>query len=127
MELKKAYYARPISVDNTPQAERDINLIRAMGFEPYPVGEDKQKALAEYARLKENSLDPMEAFDKYVRECDAVFFRAFPDGSIGAGVMRELTTAALYTIPVVEIPRQLQRRGLSVEDTREMLMELGQR
>jgi hypothetical protein len=119
--MKKAYYARPISIDDTPQAERDIALICEMGFAPYPVGVDKVRALVGYKAAG------MIAFKSYVEECAALFFRAFPDSSIGAGVAKEIAWAQEMNIPVVEIPRQIERRTLSVEDTKAMLSELGQR
>ena len=116
-----AYYARPISIDNTPQAERDQALIQALGFEPYPTGDMKAKALAEYR------VSGMEAFKPYVQECAVLVFRAFPDGSIGCGVATEIEYAQERGIPVVEIPRQIPRRTLTADETRAMLTELGQR
>jgi hypothetical protein len=117
----KAYYARPISIDGTPQAERDMELIRALGFEPFPVGQEKEQALVVYRQIG------MKAFHPYVVDSNALFFRAFPDGSIGAGVAQEIAWAEETFLPVVEIPRQIARRTLSPEDTRAMLAELGQR
>lgn len=78
----KAYYARPISIDNTPQEKRDHDLIRALGFEPYPVDAEKQAILARYREVG------MEAFKPAVEVSQCLIFRAFPDGSIGAGVAR---------------------------------------
>lgn len=117
----KAYYARPISIDGTPQEKRDHDLIRGLGYEPYPVGEDKEEA------LRKMKTDGMAAFKFYVEASDILIFRAFPDGSIGAGVAQEIDWALAKNIPVVEIPRQMGRRYLSVDNTREMLKELGQR
>jgi hypothetical protein len=119
--MKKAYYARPISIDNTQQAYRDHELIRSLGFEPYPVAEDKKWALETYREIG------MEAFKPYVEVSSVLIFRAFPDGSIGAGVAKEIAWAEAAGIPVIEIPRQISRRTLSVEDTKAMLAELGQR
>lgn len=129
-EMKRAYYARPISIDDTPQAERDLALIRALGFAPYPIGADKLAALEEYKRLSALAEDKgrgMDAFYPYVAASDILVFRAFPDGSIGAGVRKEIDWALSLNIPVLELPRQIVRRTLSVEDTRAMLAELGQR
>ena len=118
---KRAYYARPISIDGTPQAERDMALICELGFIPYPVGEDKAKALSQYLAVG------MEAFRPYVECCSALVFRAFPDGSIGAGVAKEIEWAQLTGLPIIEIPRQIARRTLTADQTRDMLAELGQR
>ena len=117
----KAYYARPISVDDTPQEQRDHELIKKLGYEPYPIGEVKKEILSRYKK------EGMEVFKEVVLESDCIIFRSFPDGSIGAGVMREIIWAQEAGIPVVEFPRKLPRRYLSVDDTREMLKELGQR
>lgn len=121
MSNKKAYYARPISIDGTKQAERDFELIRSIGYEPYPIWEEKAQALAAY------HLFGMSAFRPYVEKSSVLIFRAFPDGSIGAGVAKEIEWAEEMGIPVIEIPRQIRRRVLSVDDTQEMLAELGQR
>jgi hypothetical protein len=93
--MKKAYYARPISVDNTPQEKRDHDLIRALGFEPYPIDEEKQAILARYREVG------MEAFRPAVEASDALIFRAFPDGSIGAGVAQEIAWAVAAGVPVI--------------------------
>ena len=119
--MKKAYYARPISIDDTPQADRDMDIIKAIGFEPYPVGVTKRAALDSYAKLG------MVAFRPYVEHSDILVFRAFPDGSIGAGVAQEILWAQQADKPVLEIPHQIVRRTLSVDETREMLKELGER
>lgn len=117
----KAYYARPISIDNTPQEKRDHELIRALGFEPYPVDEEKRAILTRYRE------SGMEAFRPAVEASQCLIFRAFPDGSIGAGVAQEIAWAQAAGVPVIEFPRQVERRTLGVDATRAMLAELGQR
>lgn len=117
----KAYYARPISIDNSPQFERDQALIRALGFEVSPTPEEKAAILIRYKEIG------MEAFRQSVEESDALVFRAFPDGSIGAGVRKEIDWALAKGLPVVEIPRQIERRSLDPKQTQTMLAELGQR
>jgi hypothetical protein len=121
MKTTNAYYARPISVDGTKQADRDMDLIRALGFQPYPILGDKADALEQYRQIG------MEAFKPYVLSSAVLIFRAFPDGSIGAGVAKEIAWAQGAGIPVIEIPRQIARRTLNVDDTKAMLAELGQR
>jgi hypothetical protein len=118
---RKAYYARPISIDGTPQEQRDHELIRALGFEPWPVGQEKEQYLFQYEK------EGMEVFRPAVQQSSILIFRAFPDGSIGAGVYKEIQWALFAGIPVVEIPRQVERRKLGTADTRDMLAELGQR
>ena len=118
---RKAYYAFPVSVLGTPQAKRDMDLIRAMGFVPWPIDEDREFALADYPILG------MDVFRPFVQASKILVFRAFPDGSIPSGVAKEIAWAVEAEIPVVEIPRQVPRRTLSHEDTLTMLIELGQR
>lgn len=117
----KAYYARPISIDGTPQFARDEALIRALGFEVSPTPEEKTAILAEYKTVG------MAAFRPAVEASNALVFRAFPDGSIGKGVAQEIEWAQAAGLPVVEIPRQIERRALDVKQTQAMLAELGQR
>lgn len=119
--MKRAYYARPISIDGTPQEKRDKELIASIGFVPYPVGDEKAAALVAYKEVG------MEAFKPYVERSHCLIFRAFPDGSIGAGVAKEIEWAVSAGIPVIEIPRQIKRRTIDVDDTREMLREIGAR
>lgn len=121
MKKRYAYYARPISIDNTAQSDRDVELINSLGFKAHPTGNRKKDALVRYREIG------MEAFRPYVEESRILVFRAFPDGSIGAGVALEIQWAIECSIPVLEIPRQIARRSLSVSDTRAMLSELGQR
>lgn len=120
-EMRKAYYARPISIDGTPQEKRDHDTIIALGYQPYPVGWEKDVALELYRR------DGMVAFKPYVEKSHILVFRAFTDGSIGSGVAKEIAWAIEAGIPVVELPRQIRRRSLTKEETRDMLLELGQR
>lgn len=119
--MKTAYYARPISIDGTPQFDRDIKLIEMIGFVPTPSPEDKIEILKQY------KIVGMEAFRESVETSDILIFRAFPDGSIGTGVYKEIKWALDKNIPIIEIPRQIERRKLSVDDTRSMLEELGNR
>jgi len=67
----------------------------------------------------------MEFFLREVRKCDALAFRALSSGKIPAGVYKEIMTALEEQIPVIELPSALSQRGLSVEQTREYLREIG--
>lgn len=117
-----AYYARPISIDGTFQAKRDIALIEAMGYEPRYVGTD-----ITFPFMVDYATEGMHGFKSHVESCQLLIFRALPDNSIPAGVAKEIQWALDAGIPVVEIPRQIMRRTLNAEDTRDMLAELGQR
>jgi len=107
-----------------PQEKRDIELLEAMGYDVLNPNTPEIKAacLAE----KKRGGTGMHYFKGLVQSCDVVAFRAYPDGKIGAGVYTEITEYAKGKI-VFELPWGIERRGLSVEDTRAMLRELGER
>ena len=115
----KVYYAHCMVIYNTPQEERDIKTLESMGFEVFnPNCPEMQNA------YKEHGMIPF--FDK-VKECDAIVFRATPDGSIPAGVYGEIEVAINTGKPVIELPSCIKRRYLDVEKTREYLKEVGNR
>jgi hypothetical protein len=64
-------------------------------------------------------------FAEEVTKCDALAFRALPDGAIPAGVAEEIKIALTRGMPVIELPSSVQRRTLSVDLTREYLKESG--
>lgn len=111
----KAYYARPISLYGTPQEARDEAAILALGFVPIQIKKADYQAQG------------MDAFKPLVEDAKALFFRSFPDLSIGAGVAKEIAWAVAAGLPVVELPHVFERRVLSVDETRKMLAYLGAR
>jgi hypothetical protein len=62
-----------------------------------------------------------------VDSCDVFAFRALPDGSIPAGVAKELGWALEAHKPILELPSNVLRRMISLEATRQYLAEVGQR
>jgi hypothetical protein len=54
-------------------------------------------------------------------------FRALPDGTIPSGVAQEIKWAGEAGIPVIELPSAVNRRTLTLDQTREYLKEIGQR
>jgi hypothetical protein len=115
----KVYYARPISLYNTKQDERDIQFLEALGFE---VNNPNKAELVERYKT-----EGMEVYLQLARESDVVAFRAFQDGKIGAGVYKEVQEAYQAGKLVIELPTITSSRVLSVEDTREYLKLLGHR
>lgn len=134
----KVYYAHCLAIYNTPQEARDIALLERLGFEVYnpnnPEVADAMKRLkTKPAReWKWGTVDVMDYFRPLVARCDALAFRALPDGSIPSGVAKEIgfardTLVGGTGLPVFELPAAVTRRALSVEATREYLAEIGQR
>ena len=117
--MKKAYYARPMSLYGTIQETRDQEAIRLMGYEPIEINKEEIQRQAKAAG--------MATFEPMVKSADALFFRAFIDGQIGAGVAKEIQWAKDIGIPVAELPNRIVGRTLSVDETREYLHDLGQR
>lgn len=113
------YYARPISLYGTPQDQRDIATLESLGLVVVdPKGPEHQEAYAARG---------MDYFREMVDGCDAIAFRAFADGTVGAGVAAEIERAQEAGKPVIELPTALLRRVRSVEETREFLRECGHR
>lgn len=116
---KLAYYARPLNIYNTRQEERDKAFMKMAGFKVIDVNTPAMQE--EYER------EGMSVFKPMVKVADALFFRAFMDGAIPAGVGKEIMWARENGMPVFELPRMVFSRILDPDTTRTALMELGQR
>ncbi len=66
-------------------------------------------------------------FKPLVASCDVLVFRALPDGTIPAGVFKEMTWAQANGTPILELPSATSRRELTVAETKQYLKEIGQR
>ena len=113
----KCYYAHSVSIYDTKQEERDLATIESLGFKP--VNPNHSTHDEGYKKFG------MNYFDDIIASCDIVAFRAHPDGSIPAGVSKEIRRAIEFGRPVIELPSGILRRSLSVDQTREYLMEIG--
>jgi hypothetical protein len=123
---KTCYYAHSLHLYNTPQEQRDIELLEALGFKVENPNQKKHQEA--YMALPEDSR--MDYFVDLVRTCDVCAFRAYPNGEIPSGVYKEVMAADQdeMPMPVFELPWGLMRRGIKdVEHTREWLRELGER
>jgi hypothetical protein len=113
----KCYFARSVALYGTKQDERDLDVIRFMGFDVVdPATMDK-----EY----EASGRAFGFFTRQVEQCDILIFRGNPEGSIGAGVAAEIRAAISESLPVLELPCGIDRRSLSIDHTREYLRDIG--
>lgn len=114
----KIYYAHAINIYDTPQEERDLNLLNKLG--------DVVNPNTEY-HSNQYKLKGMSHFMDVVVECDMLAFRPLPDGSIPKGVAREIEYAIGKFMPIIELPAGIRARTLDVEQTREYLRNVGQR
>jgi len=122
--MKKIYYAHCQAIYNTPQEKRDVDLLEELGFEVINPNAPEHIGAVQKMKSREPHINVMEYFYSLVKQCDALAFRALPDGSIPAGVGGELNN---LSIPVIELPSGISRRVLTVDQTREYLKEIGQR
>ena len=113
------YFARPISLYDTPQDERDLRLLKQLGFEV--VNPNKKELSVRYEK------EGMNVFYEAIEDCDALAFRSFPDLSISAGVYGEIQKAEEIGCLIIELPTITSSRVLSVDDTRAWLKYLGAR
>jgi len=116
------YYAHCKAIYNTPQEERDIRLLEKLGFIVLNPNQSVHQ---------ENCIDypdgEMAYFGNLVLRCDLVAFRALPDGRIPSGVYWELDVAITNGRTIIELPSGIKSREMNLRQTREYLVECGQR
>lgn len=132
--MKSIYYAHCMALYDTPQEQRDVLTLQAMGFRVLNPNEpdvnrlcDQRRKEAREAGSPDPSEEVMKIFRALVSCCDFFAFRALPDGRIPAGVAKELAWAREFGLPVIELPGNVAGRVMSVDATREYLQEVGQR
>lgn len=116
------YYARCIQLYNTPQDSRDLVTLKKLGFTVVNPAKD-------FDLQKGYATKGMKVFTDRIKDNDiaAIVFRALPDTSISAGVAEEITTALEHGKMIIEFPCAINRRTLTIEQTREYLRDVGQR
>lgn len=99
------YYAHPMSWYGTPEEIADVNAILAQHPDPKDRVENPSgKGWLEKVLRWRRSGDPMRPFRDYVQHtANAVAFRRFLDGKIGAGVATEVLEAMKWGKPVWEL------------------------
>jgi hypothetical protein len=111
----RLYYAHPLTIYNTPQEARDIELLGRLGYIVVnPNGTEHEENYRKGG---------MRYFLELAAGCDLIAFRSFPDGSIPAGVAAEIKAGS----PVIELPSCINRRRLDIDETLEALHQSGQR
>jgi len=112
----RVYYAHCLSLYGTKQEQRDVETLEALGFE----------VLNPNARIHKDAYSKfgMHYFENLVLRCDAIAFRALPDGRIPAGVSEEIKAGLKL---IIELPNNITGRSISVDETREYLRDCGYR
>ncbi|MCB1711583.1 MAG: hypothetical protein KDH96_03610 [Candidatus Riesia sp.] len=125
----KVYYAHFMGIYDTPQEERDIATLKALGFDV--LNPNTKEVSMDFNRLKAQGMEYLEAFYKVffslVDECEVFAFRSLPDGRISGGVAMELKYAREVGKLIIELPCGIYSRSLGKEETLEYLHEIGQR
>ena len=115
----RIYYAHSLSIYNSPQEQRDINLLRSLEFDVF----NPNHFSCEIGYKAEG----MAFFERVLDGCAALAFRGNPGGSINAGIVKEIEYMKTQGKPIIELPSWCCRQLLSVEDTRGYLAEVGKR
>ena len=129
METKlNVYYAHFMGIYNTPQEERDIATLEALGFNVINPNTPGIQVEVDTALKQESYMDMFNTvFFSRVRECEVFAFRALPDGRIPGGVALEMEYAKDKNKLIIELPSGFHSRKMGKDDTREYLKEIGQR
>ncbi len=122
-----AYYAHCIALYNTPQEDRDVELLTRIGFKVYNPNNEKVDRDVKALKAQGPDTDYMDYFRRLILASNILVFRALPDGSIPSGVAKEIEFAKAADKPIIEVPSAVERRTLSLNATREYLREVGQR
>ena len=97
----------------------DIGMLKNLGFKvENPNTEKHSKVVKKMQRAGKTSSEIMDYFIEVVDRCDAIAFRALPDGSLTAGVSKEINHMKELGRPIIELPYLEKRDILSVESTR---------
>ena len=123
----RIYYAHCQAIYGSPQEVRDLETLKALGFEVLNPNSPEHIAMATTMKADGRAERVMDYFSSLVFQCDALAFRALPDGAIPAGIAKEIETAKKLKRPMVELPSCIIRRVMTVDATREYLAEVGQR
>lgn len=94
--MTTVYYAHPMSWYNSEAETADIRLLERRFDKIINPGSGSVKAALGIAQAGHPEFDTMSFFMKLVQSADAVAFRPFSDGKLGAGVGREVFEGILH-------------------------------
>lgn len=130
--MKTVYYAHSMSIYGSKQEDRDIKLLMDLGFEVVNPA-DLADEYEEWKKIwmYEQGYSPMEFWESKAKQCDWFAFRAHNDGTIPAGVYKEIKAFSSFKLAnetrVIELPCGIIRRQMSVAETKEYLRDVGER
>ena len=126
----RVYYAHPMSWYDTPEEAADVAALEAAGHEVLNPNNVAYAAKVQDLRARGLGHMVMEPFMRAVGECDALAYRPFKDGRLGAGVAKELMEAIVLKHFVIRLPHLVTNTNqgradlatvLTIEETRERI------
>jgi len=115
-KIEKIYFLHPENLYNTPQEERDLNLIKYLWPDASIYNPNSKKDEQKY---KEYGI---EWFLDRIADCQLIIFRRFIDGKIGVTDLIKIKYGTVdCAIPILELPIILESQQLSINDTMEYL------
>lgn len=122
--MKTVYYAHPMSSYGTQTEIGDMSTLQAR-FDT--VINPNTPELQQAARQQKKAGRPaMQPFLDAVRNVDAVAYRPFPNGKIGAGIANEIIEGLVHGKVILQLPDLTPGKFdmndvLSIEETREAI------
>ena len=101
--MTKVYYAHGVNLYNTNQEDRDLETLEDMGLDV----ENPNQQHHQDGYTEKGMVYFMEDILPHMSACA---FRSYPDGSIPAGVAKELTYFLEAGLPIIELPHFALRR-----------------
>lgn len=126
----RVYYAHPMSWYNTHHEQADVERLEALGHSVLNPNDPYFARKVQDLRSRGLGHMVMEPFMKAVTDCDAVAYRPFMDGKLGAGVAKEVLEGLVQGKPVFHVMTpERQCHGLllgellTIVQTRARIME----
>lgn len=100
---KRVYYAHPMSWYDTPEEYEDVKAIAVM-LDAKVINPNTPAFETRVSKARTSGYPVMQIFADTIRnDIDALCFRRFKDGKLGAGVAREIFEAKIWGVEVWEI------------------------
>lgn len=130
----KVYYAHPMSWYDTFAETEDVVALEEAGHEVLNPNDQFYSDQVTKLRKQGKGHMVMEPFMLAVKSCDAVAYRPFKDGRVGAGVAKEVLEGLALGLPIICLPFTQPDEGgishlfeledvLTIEETRARIRE----
>ena len=106
MDPRTIYYAHPMSWYGTDNERADMQVLRQEwpGVEIInPSAPDIVDEFEAWKQHGQNWLTPMNFFTDLVKNSEALAYRPYRDGKVGAGVAQEILHAHVWGLPIYQL------------------------